>query len=261
MRAGPGWGRRGATLAAGGGGGGGGRAAKPARKRARARRGPSWGSPPGHAVRAWPERGPAAGRGRRPAQRRDAGGVCRGGRDGAAHLGFVQPLSEPVHHRRAGPARPAALPPPRCARARLRRAVPGRLAGGGQVRVQVRGLEMLRERRAAQTRRQRPADGLTRHGAPAPHCSLTPRASAGPHGPALHMRRGPRAPCPPPAAEAAQSARRAAPRPARGGLSARGRPVCWRGEGGQGNYKSRRASLGAGSCARCSLPSRGRCAF
>lgn len=41
---------------------------------------------------------------------------------GAAHLGFVQPLSESVHHRRAGPGHAPGGPRPlqRCARVRLR---------------------------------------------------------------------------------------------------------------------------------------------
>lgn len=68
-----------------------------------------------------------AGRGRGPR----VGPVTRGRGLRGAHLGFVQPLSEPVHHRRAGPA-PAAL-----AAAALRPSRPraGRArAGGGQVR-------------------------------------------------------------------------------------------------------------------------------
>lgn len=57
-------------------------------------------------------------------------------RDGSAHLGFVQPLSEPVHHRRAGPARPRRpSPPQRCAWARLRRGAGGRGAGPGRAGV------------------------------------------------------------------------------------------------------------------------------
>ena len=82
-------------------------------------------------------------------------GSASAARDGSAHLGFVQPLSEPVHHRRAGPSRPRRpSPPQRCAWARLRRGAGGRGArpGRGPARTQGAG-------RAASGARSRCAAG------------------------------------------------------------------------------------------------------
>lgn len=214
-----GWRGRGATPGAGGG------APRPrvsaGRSVAHGAGRPSWKQP-----LAGLEPGPAAGEGDVSAGR-SAGGL-RGRRDGAAHLGFVQPLSEPVHHRRAGPARPAALPPRRGARARRRRSqgAGGRRAGAqpGDAPPAARGAN---PQTAA-------GDRLTRLGAPAPRRSLTP---APPPAPAARTAHAPRPVSPLPAARGPgrpiRKPRRAPPE-ARSGLA------------GPGNYKARRASQGRG---------------